>query len=834
MKPKTKVSQGRTQKSTKKRSPVAKFIFTTLKIIIVFLIAFGCATAGIVAGAVYGYARTAPKLNLQQLGVQSLTTFIYDKDGNEIDKLTGKDNKDIETVTFKETPKYLQDAFVAIEDKTFWTNPGIDIRRIGNAVWNVIKNGDTSGPGGSTITQQVIKNTIGNPRVTLQRKVQEWVLAIELTKKKSKWQILETYMNVINMGHGKWGVQSASKYYFGKDVKDLDLAECALLAGITNSPGTYDPFGLTPRKSDGTTGRERAIKRQRLILKLMLEQEKIDQKEYDQAINEELKFAEPNKEEKGVNIQTYFVDDVIRQVTADLMEKYNISKSEAQRRIYNNGLKIYTTQDTKLQNYMDEVFKDEKYFTIDANSASKNPEHAQAAMVLMDPYGHVVAMYGGYGVKTGSNTLNRATQSKRQPGSSFKPIAVYGPAIDSGAVTAATIVDDVPVYMKTTGADKDKPYPKNYDTNGYGGLTSIRNGIKASINVVAAKVWKDLLGPDTSFQYLKKVNIDRSKERNVSLSLGGLEEGVNPLQMAAAYVPFGSKGMYYEPTTYTKVLDSDDNVILEKKQEFHEVYSEAGAFIMTDMLTEVVKPVNTAYPHNGTAATYGVITNKAKKVIPTAGKTGTTSNNRDKWFVGFSPYYIGAVWYGYDNKSVPITISKTEYNNAQKIWQAIMLKAHENLEPKNWAVPAGVVKKQICIYSGKVPSELCSQDPRGKTVIQEYFIKGTEPKDDDPCDVHVKAYVCKESQDVWKRNLIAGPYCPPDSVLEKVFIQRAMPFTPVQPGDPYPADWAYELPAGEYCNIHGAPVQPQTDLQFQSPNIIFPSEQSQTIEEELE
>lgn len=797
MNPKSKTSPDRTPKLKIRRSPAVKFILTTLKIIVIFMVALGCAGTGIVAGAVYGYARTAPEPNLDDLNVQSLTTFIYDKDENEIDKLTGKDNRDTETVAIKDTPKYLQDAFVAVEDVRFWTHPGIDLIRITDAVLSVLKNAGSPEHGASTITQQVVKNTIGNPRVTLQRKVQEWVLAVKVERKLSKWQILEKYMNVIYMGYNKYGVQSASRLYFGKEVKDLSLAECALLAGITNSPSRFDPFNKY-----NENGRNNAIERQRTILALMLKHGKIDQREYDQAIKEELKFAEEDNTEKGIKIQTYFVDEVIRQVTEDLMETQNISKSEASTRIYNNGYKIYTTQDTQLQESMDEIFNNEEYFQIDEKQAAKNPEHAQAAMVVMDPFGHVVAMYGGYGAKTGSNTLNRATQTKRQPGSTFKPIAVYGPGIDLGVITPGTIVDDVPVYMMTTGKDQDNPYPSNYDRQ-YDGLTSIRNAIKASINVVAARVWRDYVTPQKSIDYLKKSGIDRSNEQYLSLALGGLNEGVNPLQMAAAYVPFVNKGMYFEPITYTKVLDSKGNVILEKKPEYRTVYSEAAAFLMANMMTEVVKPKNTAYPNGGTAATYGVLKNAGGEVIPTGGKTGTTGDNKDKWFIGFSNYYVGAAWYGYDNKIKSITISSSETNNAQKIWQAVMLKAHADLEPKSFTPPPGVEKKRICIFSGKLATELCSHDPRGNAVIDEYFIKGTEPTES--CDVHVQQRVCKESKDAWGRNLLAGPYCPADSVMEKVFIQRPVPHVPTKAGEKYPNDWIYELPAAEYCTVHGAP-----------------------------
>jgi len=483
------------------------------------------------------------------------------------------------------------------------------------------------------------------------------------------------------------------------------------------------------------------------------------------------------------------------------------SEEVAIRMIYNGGLQIYTTMDPDIQKAMDEVFTDEKYFTKVNKKTSQTP---QAAMVIMDPNGYVRALYGGSGEKIGA-PLNRASdpQVQRQPGSTFKPIAIYGPAINERRITAATIVDDVPVYM--LGVDKGA-YPNNFDYS-YAGLTTIRNAIKRSVNVVAAKVWQDILGPDLSLEYLDKVNLNRDNERYLSLALGGLNQGVNPLQMAAAYVPFVSKGIYYEPMTYTKVLDMKGNVILEKKPKSTIVYDETAAYVMVDMLKSVVSE------SGGTAVGLGQLQNGK---MPTAGKTGTTSQNFDKWFVGFSPYYVGAVWYGYDYN---VSISSAESNRALQIWHDVMEKVHEKLEPIPFAEPEGIVRKRICIYSGKIATDLCASDPRGSAVRTELFIKGTEPSDDNLCDVHVKARVCKDSTDANGKSLLAGEYCPESSVEEKVFIRRPVPYVPVKPGEKAPADLIYELPEGEYCNVHGpAEVPDLEDIVDDIPDI--PNENS--------
>lgn len=777
MNSKTKTVSNGAAKSNKKKQFRSAFKVTLLviKILLILGIIISCIVGGILSGMVFAYVRTAEEITPEQLTLKGFTTHVYDSAGNVIMPLRGAQNR--EMVDYKDIPQDLKDAFVAIEDKRFREHSGIDLRRIFGAVINFFKPG-ASPHGGSTITQQVVKNLTGNDQRSVKRKVQEWWIAMDLERNLSKDQILELYMNLIYMGQNCYGVQSASKTYFNKDVSKLSLAESASLAGITNWPAKYDPFTKK--------GKENNIERQKTILEEMLNQGYITQKEYDEAINQELVFADFNKRSAEVTSnQPYFVDQVIRDIKKDLMEK-GYSEELAIKTIYNNGLDIYTTMDTRIQKAMDEVFQNDKYFSRINKKTSLPP---QGAMVIIDPSnGHVVALYGGAGKKVGM-PLNRASdpQVKRQPGSTFKPIAVYGPAVNERLITAATIIDDVPVYMQ--GVNKGL-YPRNYD-NRYDGLTSIRTALKKSVNVVAARVWQDYLGKDLSAEYLKKVDINRDDEKYLSIALGGPREGVNALQMAASYVPFASKGLYYEPITYTKVLDMKGNVLLEKKPKSSIVYDETAAYIVTDMMKGVVsEPGGTAYRRGQLQG----------GKMPTAGKTGTTSNNYDKWFVGYSPYYVGAVWYGYDKN---VTIIKSESNRAQEIWRDVMEKAHEGLKPIDFPEPKGIVKKTVCIYSGKIATDLCAQDPRGSAVRTELFIKGTEPAEEDLCDVHVKARVCKDSKDVYGRNMLVGDYCPFESIVEKVFIQRPVPYVPVKPGDKKPSDLVYELPEGEYCNVHG-------------------------------
>lgn len=798
-------SAAKKQKKKNKPSSIKKYVITFLICFVVIILAIGFALGGLAAGAVYGYIKTATPITDEELiaKASSKTTIIYDAKGNVIQKLTGKDNMDCEPVTDKEVPKYLKDAIISIEDERFYQHSGVDLQGVINAgigfVKSIITGSSEATRGGSTITQQVVKNITGDTRRSIERKVQEAYAAILLERKLEKWQILELYMNLGYWGNSCTGVQSASKKYFGKPVSELNLAQCALLAGITKNPAKYNPFT--------ENGRKNAKERQEVILGKMLELGKITQKEYDEAINADLGFV-PKSESRSVsNVQSYFVDQVIVDVRNALMEELNISSTMANYMIYGGGLEIYTTMDPDIQADMDSVFTDDTYFPTDNKTAKRQMEHPQAAMAILDVQnGQVKALYGGYGKKEANNTLSRASSSlmKRQPGSTAKPITTYAPAIDMKLITAATVIDDKPVYM-LTGKNSEKAYPTNYD-NKYDGLTTIRNAIKNSVNVVAAVVWRDYLGADNSVEYLKKVGINKENEKYISLTLGGWEEGINPLQLAAAYLPFAHEGLYFEPTTFTLVKDSSGKELVNRKTpEFHIAYSEQTAFIMTDMLKEVTSGRTSTYPHSGTA--YANVNEKTIG-MPVAGKTGTTTSNIDKWFVGYTPYYVGAVWYGYDNSTEAIPVQQSEAYQAHKIFAAVMKKVHESLPKKDFEeMPAGIVKKEICIYSGKVATDLCKHDPRGNATKVEYFIKGTEPRDDDVCTVHVEAKVCTESHDTMGRNLLAGPYCPGDKVVSKVFIQREKPYVPQKPNEKAPKDVIYELPAGEYCNVHGAPAE---------------------------
>ncbi len=752
--------------------------------VITAVIIISIITGGLLTGAVAGYVRSTAPITAEQLKVSIFKTFVYDSTGTHIiSELTSAENRI--WVDYDETPEYMRDAIISIEDERFDQHTGVDITGLVRAFIKKLFNPTSLMAGASTITQQVIKNITGEGQRSIQRKIQEQWRALLLEKQLDKWEILQLYMNVMTTGVNMYGVQIAAHTYFNKDVKNLSLAQCAVIAGITNNPAIYNPYT--------TKGRESAKNRKDDVLWKMLELGKITQAEYDTAIREDLVYFEKDTEDIYVTAtgqQSYFVDQVVLDVKKDLVTK-GMSESAALNKIYNSGLKIITTMDITVQNAVDEVYKNEANFPV------TNPygPHPQASVVVIEPMnGQVKALYGGYGEKEG-NTLNRATQIQRPPGSSIKPLAVYAPAINEKLITSATMIDDAPVYM--LGIEEGL-YPENYEKT-YNGLTVIRDAIRLSLNVVAAKVWRDILKADLSLKYLKSVGISR-EQRNVSLALGGLDIGVNPLQMAAAYVALANRGIYYQPVTYLRVYDSDGTVLLDRKsQKPAIVYSEATAYIMTEMMGDVCR--------NGTAYPYGLIWNGAGELIPTAGKTGTTSDNRDKWFVGYSANYVCATWYGYDNNAV--IPEGAERNQALNLWNLVMTKIHAYLQPVEFEEPPGIERADICIRSGLLPGRYCLQDPlkvaigKPEEAIRygEVFLKGTAPTE--TCDVHLMVKVCQDSFDEYGRDLPPSSRCPRSSIVEKLLIRRKVPFIPVLAEDPLPADFMYDYFSTAECNVHG-------------------------------
>lgn len=691
----------------------------------VFLTLFlvGIITGGIVIGAFLIYVQQFidPSIGQDLANVQQdLTSFIYyyDKDGNEVEleRLSSKENR--VRVDLEQIPKYLQDAFICIEDKRFREHNGVDWRRTISATLNFfLPTGKVYGA--STITQQLIKNITGDDTVSPKRKIQEIVRALKLEEQYEKDDILESYLNTIFLSQGCYGVQTAAETYFGKDVSQLNLAECASIAGITQYPTKYDPF-LHPENNK---------ERQEVVLNTMLEEGVITQEECEEAKAYPLVFNKEEVQKERESKQSYYVDQIIDQVLSDLQTEKKYSKNWAKQVLYSGGLKIYAAVDMDVQTAIEEVFVNEENYP-----EVKTEAKPEASMVVMDPYtGRVLGLVGGRGEKTLNRGLNRATQTYRQPGSSIKPISVYAPAIEYGVTTMGSVYDDSPY-------DIEQKWPKNYYSQSKG-LMTVQEAVEQSTNTVAVKILA-ALKPEVSFQFMEeKLGVTSLRDKDpylAPLALGGLTKGMSVLEMTAAYQPFVNKGLYSKPFTYYKVEDSEGNIILENKVESTPAVSEQTAFIITQLLRSAVQ--------RGTA------TPAQMGDMPVAGKTGTTNDDKDRWFVGYSPYYVGAVWFGYDT---PEEIKVSGGNPALNLWKKVMVKIHDGLESKSFEQPSGVVQANYCKDSGKIATAACNVDPRGNRVRTAWYKEGTQPTES--CDVHILTEICTES------NCIASAYCPEES-----------------------------------------------------------------------
>jgi len=728
-----KRSERRKHKRKNENNSTIRNILKFLGYAILILIFIG---VGVIGGKVWAIIKNTPPISQEALTAQSQSSIVYAKDSNgqwqRVAILHGADNR--LWVPIEKIPKDLQNAFVAIEDQRFYKNNlGIDPKRIIGALIADIKAGGKPVQGASTITQQLVKNTMLSNEKTLTRKIQEAVLAWRLEQKYTKEQILEAYLNTIYLGGpnvNAYGVQAAALAYFGKDVSQLDLAESAMIAGITNNPSVYSPYANL----------EAATQRQHLVLKKMLEQGYITKEQYDKAIAEKLVF-------KKTNFTTYdhkyFIDQVINDVADELSKKLNISHDEAINKIYNGGLRIYSTMDLKIQSYVEEAFKNPELFPMN----SKIKDEVQGAMVVMDwRTGEVKGLVGGRDTSNIVRGFNRATQAYRQPGSSIKPLTVYGPALESG-LTAATVVDDVPTTFGNWT-------PHNYESSTYRGLVTLREALTHSLNIPAVKV-VDRIGVATSANYGKKFGLDITKNDMYlpALALGGLYKGVTPLQEAAAYGAIANGGVYTTPITFTKVTDSEGNLILENKPLRHVVLSEQNAYILMNMMQDVVK--------------YGTGTRARIPNMPVAGKTGTTDNYSNAWFSGFTPYYVATVWMGYDNNSISLYDTRTGTkvvggSYPAQLWKTVMLQIHKDLPYKDFVRPSGIISATVCRDSGELPTDLCHLDPRGDRTYTEIFAQGTQPTT--YCTVHVMVKINSQN------GKLATDLTPPDLVKEAVFI----------------------------------------------------------------
>lgn len=753
-----------------------------IRVLFVSLIALCIAVACLGVGSFRGVIDNAPDVNDIDIMPLGYATFLYDDAGNQIRKLAAPNSNRL-PVTLDQIPVDLQHAVVAIEDERFYEHNGIDVKGILRAGMKAITTGDFS-EGASTITQQLLKNNVFTNWTSestqferFTRKFQEQYLAVQVEKKTDKDTILENYLNTINLGAGSYGVQAAARQYFDKDVWDLNLSECATLAGITQNPTKFNPI-INPESNQ---------KRRKEVLQHILDQNYITQDQYDEALADDVYSRIQAAQEKNSStentVYTYFEDELTDQIINDLMNIKGYTKTQATNLLYSGGLKVYTTQDSTIQNILDEEYSDPSNYpdtvqyeldyalTVtdpDGNQVNYSKEmlqlyfqnedpgfdllfdspeegqtyvdrykesiladgskvvaervnfapQPQSSMSVIDQHtGYVKALIGGRGEKTASLTLNRATDTTRQPGSTFKIVSTYAPALNEKGMTLATTFEDEP-YEYPDGS------PVNNATRSYNGTTTIRTAIQNSINVVAVKCFEEVT-PDLGLKYLDNfgfttlahgteadtdANGNVWSDANLATALGGITNGVTNVELCASYAAIANGGNYIKPIYYTKILDHNGNVLIENTSAERSVIKESTAYLLTSAMEDVVKK------GTGTACQ---LDNMA-----VAGKTGTTEAYNDLWFVGYTPYYTCAVWSGYDNNEKLPDYARNFHKN---LWKKVMTRIHEGLPSKEFEKPASVEKLSVCEETGLLPRAGCP-------VITEYFDVGTMPTE--YCDQH--------------------------------------------------------------------------------------------------
>ncbi|MBQ0110332.1 MAG: transglycosylase domain-containing protein, partial [Oscillospiraceae bacterium] len=667
---------GKSRKTrTKKKKKKALQIF--LSVVLVFVIAFALVISGF-AIYIFGFMNNDMPEDLNELQL-NYTTTVYVKDKTsgeytEYQRLHGGENRI--WVSYDNMSDNLKYAFVCIEDQRFFDHNGVDWKRTISAFANMFVDIYSSNQGGSTITQQLVKNLTGDKEQNAMRKVREIMRARYLEENYSKDVILECYLNTASFSNGICGVEVASNFYFNKHTKDLTLAECASLAAIVKYPEKYRP----------DTHYEDNTERRKLVLAKMLELGKISKEDYDRACAEQVKIVADHSVLNEKTTNNYFVDAIIDQVVNDLVEKYDYEKKHAENLFYNGGYKIYCTMDTDIQKSIDDVFTNKSYFP------KKKDQTAQASITVMDYEGHVVGICGGSGEKTGNRSLNRATSSPRSPGSTMKPMGAYAPALEENMITYSTLIADKPI-----GTNNGKKWPPNW-YHYYGGSVTVAKALERSVNTVPAYLVMQL-GLDKSYDFLHDnlgittlVKTGDGDLNYSSLALGGCSVGITTLEQCAAYATFGNLGYYYKPTFYTQVTDQHGKVILEQNTNPTVAMSEDTAYIMNKLLNMPV------YGSQGTGRT-------AASYVPNQRiycKTGTTDSTQNVWFVGGTPYYVASCWYGYD---MPDTIS--DQAAALKLWGRVMQPIHKNLEAKDYPQTNYVTMKRYCATTGLVATSGC-------------------------------------------------------------------------------------------------------------------------------
>ena len=826
---------------SKKKKYINKAIFKAVKTFFLSLFVIAILGTAMGIGMIKGIIDNAPDVDVDSIIPLGYATTVYNASGQVTDTLVMA-GSNREEATYDELPQVLIDAFVAIEDSRFWKHNGIDTRAILRAVTGVVTGNSSSG-GGSTITQQLIKNNVfngGRERSfgeKVERKIQEMYLAVKLEKQMDKKLILTNYLNTINLGSNSLGVKVAARRYFGKDVSDLTLSEATVIAGITKGPTKYNPI----------TGQEANAERRKIILQYMYEQGYITKAQQEEALADDVysRIQNVNTLTKEKNSPySYFTDALISQVTSTFINELGYTETQAHNLLYSGGLSIYTTQDPSLQQIVDsevnnpENYPDTKYsleYRLTVTDSEKNTHNysekdinkyhtevlrdgfnglyqseeaaradaesykasvvkdgdtivgesvktilePQVSFVLMDQKtGAVKAISGGRGEKTSSLSLNRATDTTRQPGSTFKVISAFAPALDTSGDTLAT------TYYDAEYSIGDKTFQNWYEKQGYLGWSSIRDGIIYSMNIVALKTLMETVTPRVGVQYATDFGITTltDQDYNASLALGGLTKGVTNLELTGAFATIANQGVYTKPVFFTKIVDHNGKTLLDNTSlQNHRVIKDSTAFLLTDAMAASTE-------NNRKFASSGISVNSTSTRahldnMSVAGKSGTTSKSIDVWFVGFTPYYTAGVWAGCDENQPLTDNGGTSFH--KDIWRKIMTKVSEGSEDIGFPVPDSVETAVVCRKSGKLPiAGVCDHDPRGDATYTEYFAKGTVPTE--VCDHHTTVTVCRDS------GLLPTPNCPTTTKVALI----------VPSGQSDTDDSQYAAPSAT-CTIHG-------------------------------
>ncbi|MEG0492498.1 MAG: transglycosylase domain-containing protein [Clostridia bacterium] len=802
----------------KPRLTKPNFIFSVLvnavRILLIVLVLCGLAVGGAVLGIAKGYMETAPTLDLALLDEQDKTSFLYDAKGNVITDYKGTENRVM--VNIAQMPEQLRNAFVAVEDARFYTHNGIDVKRIiGSFVQNFVSG---SQQGGSTLTQQLIKNTVLSNELSYKRKIQEAYLAMRLETQYSKAQILECYLNTIYLGENYYGVEVAAKGYFGKELGALTLRECAMLAGLTKNPYYYNPRrNFFTRTSEQTDYQKLTNDRTDYVLRCMYENEFITQQQYQDALIPATATVVENSSLAGDGMYPYahYVEYAVRDIVNCFLklkglEDTSENRAKMENELRTGGYHVTLAIDPEIQTIVEETLEswnkyptlrdpaDKVYRTRNSDGTYTEVIQPQAAAVVLDyRTGELKAIVGSRNKPIARKTLNRATDMNMPIGSTIKPIAVYAPALELG-YSPASVVYNIPVPITGwTGADGKDTWPKNYGGGGYAGPETLRTAIRQSHNVAAAQVLLNMVGVDRSVDFLQRMGVSRDHIDATPFGLSLGSSGITPLQLAVAYGTIANAGVYQQPISFLGISDTNGNVVYDShaQQEHRQVFRPATAWMTVDMMKGVIS--------SGTGS-------KAKISGQTvAGKTGTNSDQRGVTFCGMTGWYASSLWVGHDNYK-PLSSKSTGNSSAAPLWQSYMKKIHESkkLEDRDIieADPAqlGLVKVTTCAVSGQLATDACQNDNKGFGTVTDYWYEPTVPTVN--CQMHQAMNVCAQS------SMVATPYCPDVVTRGVVVIPNGHPLSAyANDGEYGPVIAEYLGTAGNFstCPLHWEGYQEQ-------------------------